>query len=40
MGCDERTEDTITLLVDWESYENPSLKGTGVYTASYVVFLY
>lgn len=36
MGCDPKTEDTITLLVDWENISNPKQRGTAVYTASYV----
>lgn len=35
MGCDPRTEDTITLLVDWVSNTDDSKRGTGVYTASW-----
>ncbi|KAK6905435.1 dehydrogenase [Kwoniella mangroviensis CBS 10435] len=35
MGCDPKTEDTITLLVDWENVETPSQRGTAVYTASW-----
>lgn len=34
LGCDPKTEDTITLLVDWENIETPSQRGTAVYTAS------
>lgn len=34
LGCDAKTEDTITLLVDWENIETPSQRGTAVYTAS------
>nr|ODN89315.1 hypothetical protein L204_06253 [Cryptococcus depauperatus CBS 7855] len=35
LGCDSKTEDTITLLVDWENIETPSQRGTAVYTASW-----
>lgn len=34
-NCVPQTEDTITLLVDWISIQNPQYKGTGVYTASW-----
>jgi D-galacturonate reductase len=34
-NCVPQTEDTITLLVDWQSYKSPRHKGTGVYTASW-----
>lgn len=34
LGCVEQTEDTITLLVEWEGIKDQSLRGTGVYTAS------
>ncbi|CAE6504825.1 unnamed protein product [Rhizoctonia solani] len=34
-NCVPQTEDTITLLVDWQSYNSPKHKGTGVYTASW-----
>ncbi|KAG6845985.1 hypothetical protein H0H87_011033 [Tephrocybe sp. NHM501043] len=30
-----QTEDTITLLVDWQSVKSPKHKGTAVYTASW-----
>jgi len=35
LGCDEATEDTITLLVDWEKAGEPGKRATGVYTASW-----
>jgi D-galacturonate reductase len=35
MGCDPRTEDTITLLVDWVKVGDESKRGTAVYTASW-----
>ncbi|KAK4213322.1 putative d-galacturonic acid reductase [Rhypophila decipiens] len=35
LGCDESTEDTITLLVDWEKTGDPTKRATGVYTASW-----
>lgn len=35
MGCDPRTEDTITLLVDWVNISTPTQRGTAVYTASW-----
>jgi len=34
-NCDQGTEDTITLLVDWQSVKSPRHKGTAVYTASW-----
>jgi D-galacturonate reductase len=34
-NCVPQTEDTITLLVDWQSLRSPRHKGTGVYTASW-----
>jgi len=34
-NCVENTEDTITLLVDWQSIKSPRHKGTAVYTASW-----
>jgi D-galacturonate reductase len=34
-NCAPQTEDTITLLVDWQSKTSPKHKGTGVYTASW-----
>ncbi|KZT40073.1 NAD(P)-binding protein [Sistotremastrum suecicum HHB10207 ss-3] len=34
-NCVENTEDTITLLVDWQSIKSPKHKGTAVYTASW-----
>lgn len=36
MGCDPKTEDTITLLVDWQNIQDPKQRGTAVYTASSV----
>jgi D-galacturonate reductase len=35
MGCDPKTEDTITLLVDWQNLTDPNQRGTAVYTASW-----
>ncbi|KAF2837918.1 D-galacturonic acid reductase [Patellaria atrata CBS 101060] len=35
LGCDPATEDTITLLVNWEKKGDPSKVATGVYTASW-----
>ena len=35
MGCDPRTEDTITLLVDWQNVKDSKQRGTAVYTASW-----
>ncbi|KAK3684792.1 hypothetical protein B0T22DRAFT_442025 [Podospora appendiculata] len=35
LGCDEATEDTISLLVHWEKTGDPSKQATGVYTASW-----
>ena len=34
-NCAPQTEDTITLLVDWQSIKSPVHKGTAVYTASW-----
>ena len=34
-NCVPETEDTITLLVDWQSINSPKHKGTAVYTASW-----
>ncbi|KAH0838445.1 hypothetical protein J3R83DRAFT_6756 [Lanmaoa asiatica] len=34
-NCVPQTEDTITLLVDWQSITSPKHKGTAVYTASW-----
>ncbi|KAF8078449.1 hypothetical protein FPV67DRAFT_1465314 [Lyophyllum atratum] len=34
-NCVPQTEDTITLLVDWQSIKSPKHKGTAVYTASW-----
>ena len=35
LGCSPSTEDTITLLVDWEKTNDPTKRATGVYTASW-----
>ncbi|EAW21374.1 Gfo/Idh/MocA family protein [Aspergillus fischeri NRRL 181] len=35
LGCTPETEDTITLLVNWQSKQDPSKVATGVYTASW-----
>jgi D-galacturonate reductase len=35
LGCDPRTEDTITLLTDWVNKTDPGKHATGVYTASW-----
>ena len=35
LGCVQGTEDTISLLVNWEKKDDPSKGGTGVYTASW-----
>ena len=35
LGCEEGTEDTISLLVGWEKKGNPGKVATGVYTASW-----
>lgn len=35
LGCDPATEDTITLLVDWEQKNGGGRRATGVYTASW-----
>lgn len=35
LGCVEETEDTITLLVDWEKKDGSGRRATGVYTASW-----
>ncbi|RSH92126.1 hypothetical protein EHS25_008541 [Saitozyma podzolica] len=35
MGCDPKTEDTITLLVDWQNLSDEKQRGTAVYTASW-----
>lgn len=35
MGCDPKTEDTITLLVDWQNMIDEKQRGTAVYTASW-----
>jgi D-galacturonate reductase len=34
-NCSPQTEDTITLMVDWQSIKSPKHRGTGVYTASW-----
>ena len=34
-NCDPQTDDTITLLVDWQSIKSRNHKGTAVYTASW-----
>lgn len=34
-NCVPQTEDTITLLVDWQSAKSPQHRGTAVYTASW-----
>ena len=34
-NCVPQTEDTITLLVDWQSINSPRHKGVAVYTASW-----
>ncbi|KZV87099.1 NAD(P)-binding protein [Exidia glandulosa HHB12029] len=34
-GCVPETEDTITLLVDWESVDSDKHRGTAVYTSSW-----
>ncbi|KAL3479261.1 hypothetical protein BJX99DRAFT_222785 [Aspergillus californicus] len=35
LGCVPETEDTITLLVDWQSRSDKGKRATGVYTASW-----
>jgi D-galacturonate reductase len=35
LGCDPKTEDTITVMVTWEKENNPEKRATGVYTASW-----
>lgn len=36
LGCDESTEDTITLMVEWVKQDDPEgRRATGVYTASW-----
>ncbi|KAH2767683.1 hypothetical protein KXW10_007619 [Aspergillus fumigatus] len=35
LGCAPETEDTITLLVNWQNKQDPSKVATGVYTASW-----
>ena len=35
LGCKVGTEDTITLLVEWEKRGEPGKRATGVYTASW-----
>lgn len=34
-NCVPQTEDTITLLVDWQSLKSPKHKSTAVYAASW-----
>lgn len=34
-NCVPQTEDTITLMVDWQSIKSAKHRGTGVYTASW-----
>lgn len=35
LGCNEATEDTITVMVTWQKRGDPSKVATGVYTASW-----
>lgn len=35
LGCNEKTEDTISLLVHWEHESDKTKQATGVYTASW-----
>ncbi|KAI5200762.1 NAD(P)-binding protein [Aureobasidium subglaciale] len=35
LGCVKETEDTITLVVDWEKKDGSGRRATGVYTASW-----
>ncbi|KAJ9629953.1 hypothetical protein H2203_002338 [Taxawa tesnikishii (nom. ined.)] len=35
LGCDPKTEDTITLVVDWEKKDGSGRRATGVYTSSW-----
>ncbi|KAI1479740.1 hypothetical protein K445DRAFT_322045 [Daldinia sp. EC12] len=35
LGCNEATEDTITVMVTWQKQGDPSKVATGVYTASW-----
>ena len=35
LGIADGCEDTISLLVDWESADNPKKRGTAVYTSSW-----
>ena len=35
LGCVPETEDTITLLADWEKKDGSGRRATGVYTASW-----
>jgi len=35
LGCDEKTEDTISLLVHWQKKGDETKQATGVYTASW-----
>ena len=34
-NCVAQTEDTITLMVDWQSLKSPKHRSTAVYTASW-----
>lgn len=34
-GCVKGTEDTITLLVEWQSSNSPTHRGTAIFTASW-----
>lgn len=34
-NCVPQTEDTITLMVDWQSLKSPTSRSTAVYTASW-----
>jgi D-galacturonate reductase len=35
LGCDPKTEDTITVMVDWVNSKDETKRATGVYTASW-----
>jgi D-galacturonate reductase len=35
LGCDPKTEDTITVMVTWQKKDDPGKRATGVYTASW-----
>lgn len=35
LGIADGCEDTISLLVDWQSADNPKKRGTAVYTSSW-----